>query len=305
MLFALVGKRFVHNTAAWRRPSLSKGKALQADATSLVALGAGAAGLAGLYFYASSHPRQVTKYAYIHGFASSPKAMKGTVVKASFNKVGLPFEVPDMNQPTAETMTCTSSLKELDRLHAEAQAQCNCKIKWCFIGSSMGGYLAARWAELHPDQVEKLVLLSPAFNFPQVIERIMQPKGSRLSDWKASGSWPFGRLRVDWCMIDDYLQHTTEPHVQCPTLIIHGTRDDLVPIGIARSFASTHRDRIRLVELDDDHLLAQSMPTMVPLISDFFNLRPSLPAPDPPSTSGLSQFDSADKSISNSELRGV
>jgi pimeloyl-ACP methyl ester carboxylesterase len=29
------------------------------------------------------------------------------------------------------------------------------------IGSSMGGYIAARYAELHPEQVAKLVLLCP------------------------------------------------------------------------------------------------------------------------------------------------
>lgn len=36
-------------------------------------------------------------------------------------------------------------------------------VRWRLFGSSMGGYLATRWAHLHPHKVDRLVLLAPGF----------------------------------------------------------------------------------------------------------------------------------------------
>ena len=37
-------------------------------------------------------------------------------------------------------------------------------LKLRLIGSSMGGYLAARYAELFPEEVDRMILLCPGFN---------------------------------------------------------------------------------------------------------------------------------------------
>jgi pimeloyl-ACP methyl ester carboxylesterase len=39
----------------------------------------------------------------------------------------------------------------------------------------------------------------------------------------------------------------------CPTIVVHGTGDDVIPIDVSRTFAAAHPDRVRLVEVDDDH----------------------------------------------------
>lgn len=56
-----------------------------------------------------------------------------------------------------------SSKKRYENL--ASKAPWNTKIKFCLIGSSMGGYLSCRWAQLHPERVESLFLLCPAFHF--------------------------------------------------------------------------------------------------------------------------------------------
>lgn len=256
---------------------------MQADITPFLAIGAGGGVLACAACYwlrpKEITTKEITKYAYIHGFASDPTGMKGKILKQSFGDVGLPLELPDMNKPSPETMTCSASLHELDRMHAQAQANGKYAVKWCLIGSSMGGYLAARWAELHPGQVDKLVLMSPAFDFPKVLEGIMEPEGSKLSDWEVKGSWSFEEYNVQWCMMADYLQHPSEPEVPCPTLIIHGKKDDQVPISTARSYAYNRLDLVELVEMNDDHLLVESIPAIVPLISGFFDIKLKLTLP--------------------------
>lgn len=47
-----------------------------------------------------------------------------------------------------------------------------------------------------------------------------------------------------------------------PTIVIHGIRDQVIPIAVSRAFAATG-DQITLVEVDDDHSLAGSLELIV------------------------------------------
>jgi pimeloyl-ACP methyl ester carboxylesterase len=42
----------------------------------------------------------------------------------------------------------------------------------------------------------------------------------------------------------------------CPCIVVHGTRDEVIPIELSRTFAARHG--IELVERDDDHSLSSS-----------------------------------------------
>ena len=48
----------------------------------------------------------------------------------------------------------------------------------------------------------------------------------------------------------------------CPTIVIHGTRDQVIPIQVSRDFAAGD-DRVTLNEVDDDHSLAGSLDLIV------------------------------------------
>ena len=47
-----------------------------------------------------------------------------------------------------------------------------------------------------------------------------------------------------------------------PTTVIHGTRDDVIPIGVSRAFAAEHPS-VHLIEVDDGHRLAESLAVIV------------------------------------------
>ena len=207
-------------------------------------------------------------FVYLHGFASSSKAYKGTSLKAMFNDRGLTLHTPDLNIPSFEEMTYSSILDALDAMYLANPKP------WHIIGSSMGGYLTARWAQEHPERVGAMVLLCPAFDLPG---RWEADHGTKLMQgWETAGSLPIPDAtgtpkHLKWSFIDDARRHPTHPAASVPTLIIHGRQDETVPIESSRAYADVH-SHIELIEVDDDHGLAASIDRIASECFRFFEL---------------------------------
>jgi len=56
---------------------------------------------------------------------------------------------------------------------------------------------------------------------------------------------------------------TMRLYAPVPTVIIHGKGDEVVPIAVSRDFAAAYPDDVRLIEVDDEHGLAQSLDRIV------------------------------------------
>ncbi len=210
-------------------------------------------------------------YAYIHGFASGPKARKGELLGESFAALGHTLLRPDINNPSFSKLTYTGSLARLDEMdttHRDAAQT------WCLIGSSMGGYLSAYWSSRFPERVARLVLLCPGFD---LVSRWPKLHGKEKMDrWQHDGFLMLPdaegtQTPVHWGFIEDSLRYPTFPIVPCPTLIIHGTRDTVVPIDSSRAYAAQH-PHVELLEVDDDHGLIASMPRIWQETQRFFAL---------------------------------
>ncbi|MCB9764112.1 MAG: alpha/beta fold hydrolase [Alphaproteobacteria bacterium] len=208
------------------------------------------------------------RYAYLHGFASSPASVKGTALAERFARLGVTLEQPDLNQPSFSALTYSGALAALDAMDDAPSA------RWCLIGSSMGGYLAARWAELNPDRVHRLVLLCPGFEMTSRWPGIIGE--SAFARWERRGSLPLpgpgGRIvTVGWGLVEDARAHPALPEVPCPTLILHGQRDEVVPFEISERYAAA-RSGVRLIRLDDDHGMVGSLSRIYRESADFFGL---------------------------------
>ena len=116
----------------------------------------------------------MTRVIYMHGFASGPSSRKATLFKTNLAAHGIAMEVPDLAENDFRNLTLTAQLRVLERTARGERVT--------LIGSSMGGYLAALYAETHPE-VEKLLLLAPAFNF---YNRWAEEMGQKK--WTAGGS---------------------------------------------------------------------------------------------------------------------
>jgi len=93
---------------------------------------------------------------------------------------------------------------------------------WTIIGSSFGGLIGASYTHDHPEQVRKLILLAPAIILPEFASR--------------------KDLRP----------------VSVPTVLIHGTQDDIVPPGPVRTLAKRVFTDLTYISVDDDHRLHKS-----------------------------------------------
>ena len=211
------------------------------------------------------------RYAYLHGFASGARSYKGVELAATFRRYGAHLCCPDLNSPSFSKLTYTGSLAVMSELDKE-----DLGTKWRLIGSSMGGYLAARWAQLNPDRVDRLLLLCPGFDLPA---RWPQMIGQDAIDaWQRTGEHLFERspgehIPVWWQFMEDALTHPKAPNVTCPTRIIHGTQDATVPVESSRAYANAH-PLVELIEVNSDHGLGSALPEITREALEFFKLKP-------------------------------
>jgi uncharacterized protein len=131
------------------------------------------------------------------------------------------------------------------------------------VGSSLGGYLAALYAARHPEMVDRLVLLAPAFGLAERWPAMVGAEG--MERWKSTGKlsvFHYGEQRyrdLGLAMLEDSRRWEGRPAFAQPALIFHGVKDDVVSIEGSREFAKG-RANVRLIELDSDHELLNVLP---------------------------------------------
>ena len=193
------------------------------------------------------------KFIYLHGFASSPSSRKAAYFAGKLFEAGCDVEVPHLESEGFRNLTISGQLNVIEQVAQGATVR--------LIGSSMGGYLAALYASLHPE-VDRVLLLAPAFGFA---ERWGLRLGEAAMDtWKTEGTiemmhYATGKNEpVGYCLIEDGLKYPAEPDFSQPALIYHGRNDDVVPLSFSQTFASSHSNVV-LREVDSGHELTDVM----------------------------------------------
>jgi len=95
------------------------------------------------------------------------------------------------------------------------------KKNWTIIGSSFGGLMGATFTLDHPTQVRKLILLAPALMLEPFASRLLTP-------------------------------------VSVPTIIVHGTEDDVVPLEPVRELAKQAFTYLTYYVVEDGHRLQKA-----------------------------------------------
>jgi pimeloyl-ACP methyl ester carboxylesterase len=106
------------------------------------------------------------------------------------------------------------------------------------VGSSLGGLTAILYAMSHPEMVRGMLLLAPAV-------------GAKDRDFFTKEQ----QRILDSLFIPQGI----------PTVVIAGLRDELIPVTAIRGLIerSPDQERIRLLEVDDDHNLHESLGLML------------------------------------------
>lgn len=85
--------------------------------------------------------------------------------------------------------------------------------------------MATLFAVQAPDQVKKLILLAPALTLPEFIDHLPDP-------------------------------------IPVPTIVVQGTKDELIPWEAARSLADRVFSDLKYMLVDDDHRLHKTAETL-------------------------------------------
>jgi hypothetical protein len=196
-------------------------------------------------------------YIYLHGFASSPQSAKALDLAQRFQSIGRSLLIPDLNQDDFTHLTLTRQIQQVQALFPPAPQSVT------LIGSSLGG-LTAAWLGEQQHQVQRLVLLAPAFGF--LNHWLARLGRATVQQWQASqmlSVYHYGakqQLPLHYRFVEDAMQYD-ESQLQrsIPTLILHGRHDDVIPLQASRDYARDC-DQICLIELDSDHALTDVMP---------------------------------------------
>ena len=200
---------------------------------------------------------------YLHGFASGPQSSKAQYFRRKFAAHGVEIEIPQLDRRDFEHLTITGQLAVLDQAVAGRPA--------ILIGSSLGGYLAALYAARH-SEIERLILLAPAFQFPRRWRERYSPE--ELERWRREGSARVfhyahqAEVPLGYQFMEDSMKYESEPDFCQPALIVHGTQDSVVPPEVSIQFAKAHPNA-RLVLMTAGHELTDVLDPIWEEVSRF------------------------------------
>ena len=174
---------------------------------------------------------------YIHGYLSSPNSTKGVLFKEKLNAKAVIYR--DCEPENLVISDCLAWIKR------EIENDENAVL----IGSSLGGFLAAKTALENPN-VKQIILLNPAIIPPSVdITKIQGIPQRILSD------------------IQDISLFKNK--ISSSIFILVGIEDDLIPLKWPIEFALSQDSTIRF--FNDDHSFTNNMNQLPHIIDNFFH----------------------------------
>ena len=189
------------------------------------------------------------KILFAHGLEGSPNGSKPTWMKES---LGWEIICPEMSN---------NGWTIADQTEVIAEAIAEYEDVDIIMGSSYGGLAIANASGRFAERNLRLVLLAPAFGLAENFRSIAGEEG--LIEWENTGSRQyfhhgFGHeVEFGW----DFITSADEmswPNLHHPTIILHGSQDDIVPIESSRKVL--HSNAVaELIEVEDGHRLADSM----------------------------------------------
>ena len=207
------------------------------------------------------------KYIYLHGFASSPDSEKAQFIRDRFLEKQIALSVPDLNQNNFSDLTLTRQINQVSQEFSDGPVT--------LIGSSLGGLTAAWLGEKYP-QIERLILLAPAFGF--LSHYLTRLGANTVQHWQESGFlsvYHYSEKRslpLSYQFVLDSQNYSDQAlRRSIPTLILHGQQYEVIPLTASQKYAQS-RSWVELIELDSDHGLGDALPEIWSKIQLFCHL---------------------------------
>lgn len=187
---------------------------------------------------------------FLHGFGSNQRGEKAAALRkplldagiayATFDSRGTGDRPDDFLDLTATRLVedCLSVVRALSPRFGRA----------VLVGSSLGGFTAAWAAALRPRLVAGVALIAPSFLF---LDRYVSSlSGAALDRWRRDGfrpyPGPFFDAKLSYDLAVDaprYRYADLCRRFTVPALVLHGLRDDLVPVADSEDFLRRARSK--------------------------------------------------------------
>ncbi len=191
------------------------------------------------------------QYLYFHGFASGTRSRKAVFLQSQFTQKDLTLHLPDLNLGNFTEITTTAQLEHIQSNYTG--------MPLTVIGSSLGGFLAVQLAAINP-LVERLILLAPAFQFPDGLKKRLGE--AAIAKWQKDGALEYYHysenrsLPLKYNFFLDAQKYSENALTrELPVLIIHGINDEVIPAKFSEDFARLHRS-VTLELVNSDHSLS-------------------------------------------------
>ncbi len=196
-------------------------------------------------------PGRPPAYVYLHGMGSLRSGEKSTSLAEHAAARGRTFVRVDLRGHGESTgrlggVAVSELIADVEALLAHVGPA-------VVIGSSLGGLLAAHAAAHRPDLVRSLTLIAPALGLIPQLGKQLDAAGML---WTSDGRG----FTVDQRVLDDAhaLDEDSLPsRLTVPTLIVHGTADEVVPVQASERFfaaVASPRKELWLVAAGDHRL---------------------------------------------------
>ena len=126
-------------------------------------------------------------------------------------------------------------------------------------GSSMGGLAAANASALRPDAEFGLLLIAPAFGLAEMWHDRLTV--AEMGEWEREDAYAYRGFELNISLGWDFMQTADKmswPELNHPTVILHGTQDDIVPIENSRRVAQQNSNVVALMEIEDSHRMQEA-----------------------------------------------
>ena len=195
----------------------------------------------------------------LHGFAGDKKSgcilsLKERVVQEGIGLITFDWPGHGESEVGGEELTVTNCLDDLDTVY-QAIKQNYPSVKYIVtFATSFGGYLALLYHYEHPGAFHHVILRAPAIRMGTVLEHnIMTPEMKQEVVEKGYFDFGYERvMKVTQQFLDEVKKYDVVELYKgaiCQDIdIIHGTRDDFVPISDSIQFCEEHQIPLHKIE---------------------------------------------------------
>ena len=204
---------------------------------------------------------------FLHGLNSNRRGEKALYFARQIARRGEAFASLDLtghgdSDGDLLGLSLTRNIRDLTRGLAYIEREEGPFAAVHLIGSSMGAITALWFAAQNTGVVTRNILIAPAF---EMAGRLLLSLGAKAQQWRKDGrihlDTGYAAFDLGYEFVEDENQYPTVAlmrRLKTPSLILHGSDDEVVPCQLSRRFAA-RVDQVELIEISGgDHRLTSS-----------------------------------------------